>query len=147
MRDQTEPWIAKAREDFKASQVLFDAGLTDPACFHAQQSAEKWLKALLEERDQPIPKTLDLDALIDRLPNDVISTAAVLTAASVLTSFAVDTRYPGTETDTEDAREALMHAQVIMDWAMSMLREMTGAFGAKNHAEGNAPAQDGERKK
>lgn len=124
MRSQTVPWITKALEDFKSAHVLFDAGLTDPACFHSQQAAEKCLEAVLEEHKQQIPKTHDLDLLIDKFPQNIVPPKSVLLAASTLTSFAVDIRYPGTEADIEDARDSLGHAKVIMDWTMAMLSQI-----------------------
>ncbi len=39
----------------------------DERCFHCQQSAEKFLKSLLEELGQPVPKTHDLITLLGLL--------------------------------------------------------------------------------
>lgn len=66
MKEETKAWLTKAH-DVAAAHVLFDAGLTDGACFHSQQAAEKCLKALLEEHGQHVPRTHDLDALIERI--------------------------------------------------------------------------------
>lgn len=121
MKSQTVPWITKAHEDIKAAHILFEAGLSDPACFHAQQAAEKCLKVVLEEYQERIPKTHDLDSLLDRLPGSIVVPTAVFTAAFILTSFAVDIRYPGTEADMVDAQDALVHAKVIMDWVTPVL--------------------------
>ena len=58
-------WIAYAEEDYKAAKTLL--GLKKPllgaACFHAQQCAEKYLKALLILRNFEFPKTHDLPTL------------------------------------------------------------------------------------
>ena len=124
MRSQTAQWLTKAREDFQAAQVLLAAGLTDTACFHAQQAAEKCLKALLEENQEHIPKTHDLDTLIDRFASRLVPSAAVVSAASMLTSFAVEIRYPGTDADIVDARDALNSATEIMDWTIAILDQM-----------------------
>lgn len=124
MRSQTAQWLTKAREDFQAAQVLLAAGLTDTACFHAQQAAEKCLKALLEENQEHIPKTHDLNTLIDRFASRLVPSAAVVSAASMLTSFAVEIRYPGTDADIVDARDALNSATEIMDWTIAILDQM-----------------------
>ena len=67
----------------------------DGACFHAQQCAEKYQKAYMQENVISFPRTLDLDglaALIDgRLP-DLDSMREDL---EWLTTYAVDIRYPG----------------------------------------------------
>jgi len=124
LRSQTAQWLTKAREDFQAAQVLLAAGLTDTACFHAQQAAEKCLKALLEENQEHIPKTHDLNTLIDRFASRLVPSAAVVSAASMLTSFAVEIRYPGTDADIVDARDALNSATEIMDWTIAILDQM-----------------------
>ncbi|MHB9004881.1 MAG: HEPN domain-containing protein [Coriobacteriia bacterium] len=58
MKQRTREWMTKARVDLLSAKVLFDAGLTDPACFHSQQSAEKYLKALPEEHDRVFPEPM-----------------------------------------------------------------------------------------
>jgi HEPN domain-containing protein len=40
-------WIAFARRDVQAAHVLQHNGIYEEACFHAQQAAEKALKAFL----------------------------------------------------------------------------------------------------
>lgn len=42
-------WLAKAEQDMKAGEALLaiEPPYLYPACFHAQQAAEKYLKALL----------------------------------------------------------------------------------------------------
>jgi HEPN domain-containing protein len=37
------------------------------SCFHCQQAAEKYLKALLVERSRPVPRTHILADLVDLL--------------------------------------------------------------------------------
>ena len=67
MNPLTLEWIIKAEGDF------FTAGRElrarrhpnyDAVCFHAQQTAEKYLKAFLQEHDTPTPKTHDLIDLL-----------------------------------------------------------------------------------
>jgi HEPN domain-containing protein len=43
----------------------------DTVCFHAQQCAEKYLKALLLQAGSEPPKTHDLRLLLQRLPADL----------------------------------------------------------------------------
>src|SRR5262249_54546916 len=65
MKRATRGWVRKAESDFRLAAAI--ARGTEPfhdeQCFHCQQSAEKYLKALLEELGRPIPKTHDLNAL------------------------------------------------------------------------------------
>lgn len=113
-------WLTKAREDFAAARLLFGAGLTDTACYHCQQASEKFLKAILEENDKQIPRTHDLDALIQHVADVVHISDEVRGAANLLSGFGVAVRYPGTDTDLEDAKEALDMTKIILDWAESI---------------------------
>jgi HEPN domain-containing protein len=61
-------WIDKAEHDLLAAEhtmQLAESGLTDIICFHCQQCAEKYLKALLVSLGVHFPKTHDLRLLLD----------------------------------------------------------------------------------
>lgn len=67
MKRRTREWIEKAEGDravalreMQAAEPVFDV-----VSFHAQQCAEKYLKAFLEERCIPFEKTHDLALLLD----------------------------------------------------------------------------------
>lgn len=55
-------WLAKAEQDLQAAETLLTAEhqLFYPACFHAQQAAEKFLKAFLAWHQIEFPKTHSL---------------------------------------------------------------------------------------
>jgi len=60
MKPLTIEWVGKAEGDFATAGREMRARKApnyDAACFHAQQLAEKYLKAFLQENDQSIPKT------------------------------------------------------------------------------------------
>src|SRR5437879_4306253 len=74
--------------------------LRDLVCFHCQQSAEKYLKALLQDLGAVVPKTHDLEDLLDLLlPHDA-TLAPLRRALHSLTRYAVDFRYPNYRTTT-----------------------------------------------
>lgn len=62
MKPITKEWIEKAEGDYKAGTVQWDTRdpVYDDVCFHAQQCAEKYLKAWLEEKGINFSKTHDL---------------------------------------------------------------------------------------
>jgi HEPN domain-containing protein len=56
-------WVEKAESDLKNARIVLGAGEECPAdtvAFHAQQCAEKYLKALLVFEGIDFPKTHDL---------------------------------------------------------------------------------------
>ena len=69
MKPATREWVGKGEHDYLAAGELHGSRirLPDQVCFHCQQAAEKYLKALLEELNQPVPKTHDLELLLDQL--------------------------------------------------------------------------------
>ena len=65
MKKLTAEWVRKAEEDYQVAVKLRrgDGPFHNAVYFHCQQSAEKYLKALMEERGLGVPKTHDLDEL------------------------------------------------------------------------------------
>jgi len=67
MKPATKVWVAKAEQDLEAAKCCMQkAGppVYDAVCFHCQQCAEKYMKAVLTERGVHFPKTHDLKELV-----------------------------------------------------------------------------------
>ncbi len=72
MQPATTEWVAKAEGDYTTALRECRARTCpnyDAACFHAQQCAEKYLKALLQEDSMAFEKTHDLVKLCHRRLN------------------------------------------------------------------------------
>jgi len=116
-------WAEGAEEDFLLAKSALHRRkpLVVGACFHAQQCAEKYLKALLVSRGADFPKTHDMLML-----NDLCSAAGIFLEVDArhlnnLTDYAVRTRYPGNEPALDDAKEALEIAGSIRKFARVFL--------------------------
>ncbi len=93
----------------------------DAVCFHCQQSAEKYLKALLCEQSLYIPRTHDLsELLVVLLPHHGVL-APLRRALRSLTNYAVDYRYPGRSASLRQMRAALRHAERVRLKARTIL--------------------------
>lgn len=95
--DFVQQWLSKARQDLRAAQVILTGDFEEygNVGFHAQQAAEKFIKALLVRHQIEFPKTHDI-ALLRRLVAQVEQNLADrLAAADVLTPYGVEFRYPG----------------------------------------------------
>lgn len=108
-------WARYAEEDFQTAKILprRKKPMLAGVCFHTQQSAEKYLKALLVAKQKEFPKIHDLDTL-----NELCNQAGVFTgfdkdSLDRLTDYAVFTRYPGNQPILDEAREALEIAKSI----------------------------------
>jgi HEPN domain-containing protein len=68
--------------------------MLESLCYHAQQCAEKALKAALITRGIPVPRTHSIGLLLDSLSEHMMIPQDVEEAA-VLTDYAVMCRFPG----------------------------------------------------
>ncbi|MGH2532583.1 MAG: HEPN domain-containing protein [Thermomicrobiales bacterium] len=129
MKQTTAEWVAKAEEDFEAAQQLFGSSnpLFSVACFHAQQSAEKYLKSYLQEHEIRIPFTHDLDALAATVERYVPELAGMREAFERLTTYAVDIRYPGAAANQEEA-------EIAIEIAATLRRVLRDALGLESGA-------------
>ena len=116
MKPLTHDWIKKAEEDFlvaaqimrRKKQRVFNA-----ACFHCQQTVEKYFKARLHEAEIPFPKTHDLIALLKLLEAVEPLWIAYIPVARSLTGYAVNFRYPGEDATLAEAQLALKHCRSL----------------------------------
>lgn len=108
-------WLEKAQEDELTCRSLIthrDAA-PGPACFHAQQIAEKYLKALLIRHGQGIPKVHDLKRIATLLERFEPKIFQLEDEFSILNKYYPATRYPGDFPEGfswEDAQAALAAA-------------------------------------
>lgn len=117
-------WVAKAENDLLNASHTLKLGErcpTDTVCFHAQQAAEKYLKALLTHRAIDFPRSHDLVALAARLRNGP-QLALSRDELAWLTRFAIATRYPGEGSISHvQARRALAAAKGIRKAVRALL--------------------------
>jgi HEPN domain-containing protein len=128
MSEKPDPvalWLHKAEEDLRMAELALgqDHPLTSSACFHCQQCAEKYLKALLIRRNIKFPPTHDLGSLVSKLIELFPESEDLRERAEELTEYAVEVRYPDdfyTPT-VREAREALSVAISIKEFCLSKL--------------------------
>jgi HEPN domain-containing protein len=109
MKPITAEWIAKAEGDFAMVERESRARKNpnyDGICFHAQQCAEKYLKARLLESDIAFPKIHDLVALLETVLAVEPDLEHERENLAYLSEFAVSYRYPGDSADMETAKDA-----------------------------------------
>ena len=120
-----EDWLRHAHSDLQLARLSPPPGvLLEGLCFHAQQAAEKALKAVLVAQDTPFPRTHSIGRLAELLPRGISVPREVEDAAS-LTDYAVTTRYPGVSepVDEEEYQGAVRLAEEVLAWAERMVRE------------------------
>lgn len=110
MNPLTAEWIAKAEADYQGAVDLRrrrKAPLPDLVCFHCQQSAEKYLKAFLQESSIAFPKTHVLVDLMGLALTLDPSLKALKSLLLFLEDYAVKFRYPGMSSTPVQATKAM----------------------------------------
>ena len=116
MNPAVTEWISKAEGDFLTAGRELRARKSpnyDAVCFHAQQCAEKYLKAILQENEKHIPKIHNLIELM-LLCEEVDSSFEMLRADLVtMERFSVRVRYPGKFAEKDEAQVAYAAAGTV----------------------------------
>jgi HEPN domain-containing protein len=110
MKPITLEWIDKVEGDWFSAQREVGArkhANYDAACFHAEQCAEKYLKARLQEGGIAFKKTHDLVNLLNLVLALEPAWSMLRSDLTILTDFAVDYRYPGTAATKAEAQDAV----------------------------------------
>lgn len=123
--DQIADWLKRARSDLVLGKQALKTKevLPEDACFHAQQCAEKALKALLVAKGIEFPRTHAIELLLDLLKVHGIIIPENVDFADELSQFAVQTRYPGEwePVTKNEAKKALERADYVLSWVRGML--------------------------
>ncbi|MCF7863627.1 MAG: HEPN domain-containing protein [Kiritimatiellales bacterium] len=118
-----EDWLSRARSDLALASVRRTKRIrSEDLCYHAQQSVEKTLKAVLIHSRTAFPRTHNIKVLVELLPAGLFRDP-ILNAAAILTDYAVTTRYPGeVEPVTPDELQAARHiAREVLAWAEAII--------------------------
>lgn len=124
--DEARRLLAKAGEDeYVVDRLLADAAAPEAVLgFHAQQAAEKLLKAALFLAAVAPPRTHNLAALMDLATESGLALPAQCEALRWLTPYAVLYRYEG-EADEEEEKlarqEMREHLRRLRTWVETLL--------------------------
>src|SRR5687767_5073808 len=115
MKKLTREWVRKAEADLAVVRTIAAAKppLHDAVCFHCQQAAEKYLKAVLQELGLPIPYTHDLAHLVLLITPHQATMKPLRRKMANLSRYAVDYRYPGHQATIRQARASIAHSRQL----------------------------------
>jgi len=110
--ESTQDWLSHAGEDLldiennlASKHVSWSA-----VCFHAQQAAEKYLKALLIQRFSRPPRTHDLAELVGAARGAGYDLPDFTEECEALKDYAIDVRYPENVPIPDEARGRIVLA-------------------------------------
>ena len=115
MNPVTLEWIELAEEDYAIAKLIQreQLAMRNGMCFHAQQCVEKYLKAWLQEMNIPIPRTHNLEDLLNLILPTIPTWRAWKVDISDLSKHAVETRNVGQSPTVEDASLAMETCQMV----------------------------------
>ena len=115
-----EKWFRKAESDLLVikNNMASDEIPIDACCFHAQQAAEKYLKAYLVSKQINFPKTHDLQSFNTFCLAINASFNQITEPAIKLSDYAIAPRYPDAFDDLtlDDAKNAYQDAITIKEF-------------------------------
>lgn len=121
----TREWIEKAEGDYAIACREIRTRKKpsyDGVCYHAQQCAEKYLKARLHAAEIRFPKTHAIPTLIDLAMKLEPEWELLRNHAKTLTDYAVRFRYPGAFATKTQAREAVKLCEFFRERVRLALR-------------------------
>ncbi|MBM4020497.1 MAG: HEPN domain-containing protein [Planctomycetes bacterium] len=116
MNPLTREWVEKAEADMATAARELRVRKSpnyDAVCFHAQQCAEKYMKAVLHAAAIPFARTHNLAALLHLALDLEPSWEMMRPDLQGLTAMAVGFRYPGRAADKAAARHAVAAARNV----------------------------------
>lgn len=115
-------WLARAKSDLAIAQApLPEGALLEDLCYHAQQSAEKALKAVYQHHGWTFRYTHDLETLMSGLKDQGLGIPDEVLESDTLSRYAWEARYPGLEEaiDLDEYNWAVDMARTVLNWAAS----------------------------
>ena len=115
-----ERWLNRAKGDLALSLAPLPKGaFLEDLCYHAQQAAEKALKAVYRQNGWVFRYTHDLDELIEGVREKGMEVPQEIAEAVILNSYSAEARYPSLSepVTTEEYHEAVRLAEAVVTWA------------------------------
>ena len=121
----SEEWLRRAKADLAlALAPLPDGAMYEDLSFHAQQAAEKAIKAVFVKLEMRFPYTHDIAELLSSLARSSVSFPDEVKAAADLSTYAWESRYPyfGDSVTKEEYRQALRQAETVIAWVEKQMK-------------------------
>lgn len=116
MNSIMDEWVEKAEGDFRTAERearVRKGPNYDAVCFHAQQCAEKYLKAFLTQHQIPFRPIHDLEVSLELIIPISPDFELVRDLLLLLNDYAVDVRYPGEAATKEESRAAVKAMRTV----------------------------------
>lgn len=124
--NRARDWLEQAKSDLKHAKNSLQMGDYAWACFAAQQSAEKAVKALFMKHNS-IAWGHSVSELLENLPKPLQSNTELIEKAKKLDKYYIPTRYPNAHPSgpaykfytKEEAEEAIKICEEVINFCVS----------------------------
>lgn len=145
MKEITKEWLKLANDDLSLiEQIINEEHLTHLAAFHAQQSIEKCLKAIIEENELELEKIHNLQKLLNIIKSKIHLTIDI-EIFKTLDRLYISARYPGDlgllpdgKPTIEDTNKYFQFAKNIYEQVKQALDEDSERAEDKDETEGES---------
>lgn len=116
VKKKVREWLLHADDDLRLARIAFKLKTAVPyklIAYHAQQCAEKYIKAYLVFKKIDFPFSHNISVLLELLPSSA-DWVTELQSAAGLSAYAITTRYPGKDKVTKkEAVKAVALADTV----------------------------------
>jgi len=128
MKDETVTWLSYADENLDVAALAFDHGHLNASLQNAQQAVEKYLKAVIVERELEFRRTHSIRELLAVLSDRGVSMSVSEDEMDLIDSIYVPSKYPmysalpQTLPDPAICRDALSIAHKVKELTADILK-------------------------
>jgi HEPN domain-containing protein len=128
MKDEPRIWVSYADENLDVSSLALEHGHLNACLQNAQQATEKYLKAVILERDLPFQRTHSVRELIRILANQEIAPGISEDEIDLMDAIYIPSNYPAysalpqTMPDQTICHEALNVARRVREFVYSLMK-------------------------
>lgn len=129
MKDETVTWLFYADENLEVAELSFDHGHLNACLQNAQQAVEKYLKAVIIERNREFRRTHSIRELLGILADQDIGLSIAEDDVDLMDSIYVPSKYPVYSAipqalpDPSICRDALTIAHKVKNLTAEILNE------------------------
>ena len=115
-------WLMAAKDDLiLLEDIKNNVHITNLIAFHSQQAIEKSLKAVIESKNQKVPKTHKLQQLFELVDIKIDLNDNLINLIHLLDELYIDSRYPNDFGLLPYGKPSLEDAKEFYDFALCIL--------------------------
>jgi HEPN domain-containing protein len=143
MNEEIRQWLEYAEQDYESARILLTSHLYNPCLYHAQQTIEKYLKAVIAESGLHVQRTHSIRGLVNILTQQGITVDLNDDEIDLIDSIFMPARYPlgsalpAFEPDQAICQRCLGLAERMQHWTSAFLAHLEETREVIEQSENN----------